>query len=193
MAQSSYSSDEEDNEVQVKNRVSPSMWYIDSGCSRDMSGDKSLFVEVKMKNHGYVTFGDNNKGKIIGFGKVGKEPLPTIDSVLLVESLQYNLLSVSPLCDMDYDVRFESSHCTVLKDGKITFIGLMHENIFTVNLHDASSFNEKCLISLDENAYLWHRRVRRAPLPLNSKLLENKIVRGLPKLRFTKNICANHA
>ena len=83
------------------------MWYIDSGCSRHMSGDKSLFVEVKMKNHGYVTFGDNNKGKIIGIGKMGKEPLLTIDNFYLVDGLQHNLLSVSQLCDMDYEVRFE--------------------------------------------------------------------------------------
>ena len=52
-----------------------------------MSRDKSLFVEVKMKNHGHVTFGDNNKGKIIGIGKVGKKPLPTIDNVYLVDGL----------------------------------------------------------------------------------------------------------
>ena len=95
------------------------MWYIDSGCSRHMSGDKSLFVEINLKNQGYVTFGDNNRGKIIGSGKVGKEPLPTIDNVYLVEGLQHNLLSVSQLCDMDYNVSFESSHCTVLKDEKI--------------------------------------------------------------------------
>ena len=128
------------------------MWYIDSGCSRHMSGDKSLFVEVKMKNHGYVTFGDNNEGKIIGIGKVGKEPLPTIDNVYLVDGLQHNLLSVSQLCDMDYDVRFESSYCTVLKHDKIAFVGFRHGNIFIVNLHDAFSFNEKHLMSLDENA-----------------------------------------
>ena len=74
------------------------MWYIDSGCSRHMSGDKSLFVEIKMKNYGHVTFGDNNKGKIIGIDKVGKEPLPTIDNVYLVDGLQHNLLSVLQLC-----------------------------------------------------------------------------------------------
>ena len=57
------------------------MWYIDSGCSRHMSGDRNLFVEIKMKNHGHVTFGDNNNGKIIGIGKVGKELLPTINNI----------------------------------------------------------------------------------------------------------------
>ena len=69
------------------------MGYLHSGCSTHMSGDKSQFVTLKPKKNGYVTFGDNNKGKIIGIWKVGKEPLPTIENVLLVEGLRRNLLS----------------------------------------------------------------------------------------------------
>ena len=88
------------------------------------------------------------------------------------------------MCDMDYDVRFESSHCTALKNNKIAFICFRHGNIFVVNLHDAYLFKEKCLMSLDENAFLWHRRLGHAPLPLISKLAKNDIVRGLPKLCF---------
>ena len=60
-----------------------------------MSGDKSLFVELTFKDKDHVTFSDNNRGKIIGNGKVDKELLPTIDNVSLVEDLQHNLLSIS--------------------------------------------------------------------------------------------------
>ena len=56
---------------------------------------------------------------------------------------------------MNYDVRFELSHCTVLKDDEIAFVGFRHKNIFVVNLHDASSSNKKCLKSLNENAFLY--------------------------------------
>ena len=59
-----------------------------------------------MKSYGHIKFGDNNKGKIISIGKVGEEPLSTIDNVYLVNGLQHNFLSVSQLCDMDYNVRF---------------------------------------------------------------------------------------
>ena len=151
-----------------------------------MSGDKNLFVEIKPRTPGHVTFGDNNKGKIIGIGKVGKEPLPTIENVLLVDGLKHNLLSVSQLCDMDYDVKFESTHCLVTKDDKIAFIALRHGNTYIVNLHDDTSFNERCLVTLDENAYLWHRKLGHAPLPLISKLSKNDLVRGLPKLKYKK-------
>ncbi|KAK2409952.1 hypothetical protein QL285_045347 [Trifolium repens] len=43
-------------------------WFLDSGCSRHMTGDASLFTEFKAKKKGYVTYGDNNKGTILGVG-----------------------------------------------------------------------------------------------------------------------------
>ena len=55
---------------------------------------------------------------------------------------------------------------------------------FVMNLHYAYSFNEKRLISLDENAYLWHRRLGHAPLPLISKLAKNDIVKRIAKVAF---------
>ncbi|KAL3510135.1 hypothetical protein ACH5RR_029536, partial [Cinchona calisaya] len=47
-------------------------WFIDSGCSRHMTGDASLFTNLTSKNSGKVTFRDNNKTKSIGIGDVGK-------------------------------------------------------------------------------------------------------------------------
>lgn len=71
------------------------MWYLDSGCSHHMTGDKAMFSTISPKDGGYVTFGDNAKGKIVGEGKVGKAPNPTIDEVLLVNGLsQIDVLSL---------------------------------------------------------------------------------------------------
>ncbi|GMI84085.1 hypothetical protein HRI_002077800 [Hibiscus trionum] len=50
---------------------SKNSWYLDSGCSRHMTGDKSRFVELKPKSGGVVTFGDNSKGHIEGIGSIG--------------------------------------------------------------------------------------------------------------------------
>ena len=44
---------------------------------------------------GYVTFGDNAKGKIIRHGNIGNDTFSLIENVLLVYSLKYNLLSIS--------------------------------------------------------------------------------------------------
>ena len=37
------------------------LWYLDSGCSRHMTGDRSLFKVLESKKGGNVTFGDESK------------------------------------------------------------------------------------------------------------------------------------
>ena len=37
------------------------LWYLDSGCSRDMTGDRSLFKVFESKKGGNITFGDGSK------------------------------------------------------------------------------------------------------------------------------------
>ncbi|XP_024019082.1 uncharacterized protein LOC112090920 [Morus notabilis] len=44
--------------------------FLDSGCSKHMTGDLSLLKNFTRKNGGRVTFGDNIKGKILGVGDV---------------------------------------------------------------------------------------------------------------------------
>ena len=36
-------------------------WYLDSGCSRNMTGNKEFFKHLVMKDGGWVTFGDGTK------------------------------------------------------------------------------------------------------------------------------------
>jgi len=56
-----------------------------------MTGDKSLLTSVTLKHGGYVTYGDNNKGKIIGSGEIEVKGSLIIQNVLLVEGLKHNL------------------------------------------------------------------------------------------------------
>ena len=110
------------------------MWYLDSGCSHHMTGDKTMFSSISPRDGGHVTFGDNAKGKIIGQGKVGKSPNPTIEDVLLVNGLKHNLLSISQFCDKNCKVVFESNRCVVLDKNECTlFVGSRHNNIYVVD------------------------------------------------------------
>ncbi|XP_072066923.1 uncharacterized protein [Arachis hypogaea] len=87
------------------------MEYLDSGCSRHMTGRDTFFIKLNKYNGGFVIFGDNGKGKIIAIGKVGKDFSTCIDSVFLVDGLKHNLLSISQLCDLGYAVTFRKSDC----------------------------------------------------------------------------------
>ena len=44
------------------------LWYLDSGCSRHMTGDRYLFKVFESKKGGNVTFGDGSKSQIKGKG-----------------------------------------------------------------------------------------------------------------------------
>ncbi|KAL6342200.1 hypothetical protein AAG906_006814 [Vitis piasezkii] len=48
-------------------------WFLDSGCSRHMTEDESKFAFLTKRKGGYVTFGDNAKGGVIGQGNIGLE------------------------------------------------------------------------------------------------------------------------
>ena len=62
---------------------------MDSGCTNHMIGDKKLFTEDKLtqSSRKFISFGDNNKGKVIGLGKVAISKDKHIDKVMLVQSL----------------------------------------------------------------------------------------------------------
>ena len=85
--------------MQVIKQEKKDLWYLDSGCSRHMTGDKTKFSKLELKEEGFVTYGYNNKGKILGNGVIGNGSSFNIKNVLLVEWLKHNLISISQLCD----------------------------------------------------------------------------------------------
>ncbi|XP_009622754.1 uncharacterized protein [Nicotiana tomentosiformis] len=81
-------------------------WYLDSACSRHMICDEQLFKTVTKLDGGIITFGDKSKGNVIRVGRVPLSSTCDVDEVYLVDELGYNLLSISRLCDNDYEVHF---------------------------------------------------------------------------------------
>lgn len=67
-----------------------------------------------------ASFGDGNKGYILGIEKVGNSFSQAIYDVYFVDALKFILLIVAQICDKCNEVRFRSDNCTItsLKDGK---------------------------------------------------------------------------
>ena len=156
-----------------------------------MTGDLSLLKNFTRKNGGRVTFGDNTKGKILGVGDVGNGTSPLIENVFLVDNLKHNLLSISQLCDKGYRVIFESSKCLIenVCNNEVVFFGDRSENVYTIDIEKLTCKNQ-CLSALNDDSWLWHRRLGHASMHLLSKLSKKEVVRGLPNLPFQKDkIC----
>ena len=132
----------------MKSTKSKSQWYLDSGCSRHMTGDKDQFTSLKTKDGGSITFGDNAKGKIMGIGKIGNSKTLSVQHVLLVDGLKHNLLSISQLFDMGNNVTFYPKNCFVssLNDDKVIFKGERVDNVYIIDLNDVCNKEYKCFI-----------------------------------------------
>ncbi|XP_075515843.1 uncharacterized protein LOC142550648 [Primulina tabacum] len=53
-----------------KKELEESIWFLDSGCSRHMTGSKDLLSEVIYYKGPTITFGDNSKGKAVCKGNI---------------------------------------------------------------------------------------------------------------------------
>ena len=71
-------------------------------------GDASKLIHISPKNNEHVTYGGNNKGKIVGVGKIGTNPSTSTENVLLIDGLKHNLLSIYQLCEKDLLISFDS-------------------------------------------------------------------------------------
>ena len=101
-----------------------------------MTGDFSRFSTSTKKDKGFVTFGNNAKGKIISTSNVGNSSPPIIENVLLVDNLKHNLLSISQLCDKGYRAIFESSKCLLENacSKEVIFIGDRKYDVYTIDV-----------------------------------------------------------
>ncbi|CAM8948556.1 unnamed protein product [Rhodiola kirilowii] len=99
-------------------------WYFDSGCSAHMTGDPNFLANIKLFKGHSVTFGNGVKGKVIGKGTLKVQGVPQLESVLLVDGLEANLISISQLCDEDHHIKFTQDTCQVLnKEGECMMQG----------------------------------------------------------------------
>ena len=97
----------------TKEETSKNMWYLDTGCSNHMCGDKRAFSTLDESYRDNVKFGNNTKVLMIGKGQViihtKGNATQTISSVLFAPDLKTNLLSIGQLQEKGYDI--------LIKDG----------------------------------------------------------------------------
>ena len=107
---------------------------LDSGCIQHMTGDSRMFNSINANESNRIdsiTFSDNGKGKVKGLGKIAISNDLSISNVLLVESLNFNLLSVAQLCDLGFKCIFGVDDVDIISiDGSnLIFNGFRYENL----------------------------------------------------------------
>ncbi|GJW46333.1 integrase, catalytic region, zinc finger, CCHC-type containing protein [Tanacetum coccineum] len=88
------------------------LWIVDSGCSKHMTGDRTLLENFIEKFMGTFRFGNDHFAAITSYGDYVQGNI-TVCHVYYVEGLGHNLFSVGQFCDGDLEVSFRSKACYV--------------------------------------------------------------------------------
>ncbi|GJR02833.1 putative ribonuclease H-like domain-containing protein [Tanacetum coccineum] len=175
----------------LKNMVDRGIF--DSGCSGHMTCNKDQLEDFEEFNGGSVTFG-GSKGYISGKGKIRVGNLD-FDSVSFVKELgNFNLFSISQICDKQHKVLFTETECLVVSsdfkmpdENQILLKVPRHHNMYSFDMKTptpAKGF--ACLIAkaTSDESKLWHRRLGHINFKNLNKLVKGNLVRGLPSKVF---------
>ena len=64
---------------------------------------------------------------------------------------------------------------------------MRHNNIYLIDLDNASSSDITCLVVKEENPWLWHKRAAHIHMQQLNKLISKELVIGLSKIKFEKD------
>ncbi|GKC76496.1 putative ribonuclease H-like domain-containing protein [Tanacetum coccineum] len=167
---------------------------IDSGCSRHMTRNMSYLTDFEEIDRGYVAFGGNPKGgKITGRCTIKTGNLD-FENVYFVRELQFNLFSVSQMCDKKNSVLFNNTECIILSpnfkltdESHVLLKVPRKNNMYSVDLKNIiPKGGLTCLFAkaTSDESKLWHRRLGHINFKNMNKLVKENLVRGLPSKLF---------
>ncbi|GJX26146.1 retrovirus-related pol polyprotein from transposon TNT 1-94 [Tanacetum coccineum] len=165
------------------------LWYLDSGCSKHITGDRLRLRNFVKKFIGIVRFGNDHFGAIMGYGDyvIGDS---VISRVYYVEGLGHNLFFVGQFCDSDVKVAFRKHSCYVRDtDGVDLIKGYRASNLYTILVEDMMKSSPICLLfeASKNKSWLWHRRLNHLNFGTINDLARKDLVRGLCRLKFEKD------
>nr|GEX18083.1 integrase, catalytic region, zinc finger, CCHC-type, peptidase aspartic, catalytic [Tanacetum cinerariifolium] len=143
------------------------LWYLDSGCSKHMTKDRSQLVNFVQRFLGTVKFGNDHVAKIMGYRdyQIGNV---TISRVYYMEGLGHNLFYVGQFCESDLEVAFFQHTCFIRNLDRVDLLtGSQGKNLYTLSLQDMMASSPICLLSKASKtkSWLWHRRLSKDETP----------------------------
>ncbi|KAI3819600.1 hypothetical protein L1987_13441 [Smallanthus sonchifolius] len=169
-------------------------WYVDSGCSRHMTGNVRLLEDVKQIDGGYVAFAGNKGGYITGQGTLKNDKVK-FENMNYVEQLEHNLLSVSQVCDKKFSFHFNDHECYILKPGFvipdewILMKAPRRNDTYVLDMSVATTTDSipTCLLSKasESDSILWHRKLAHINYRKMNYIVRNDLVLGIPKMNFS--------
>ena len=141
-------------------------WWIDTGATRHICGDKNLFSEYKHMDDGEKLYmGNSSALNVEGKGNVllkftsGK--VVTLTDVLHVPEIRKNLVSGPILSKKGFKLVFESDRFILTKAGMYVGKGYLTEGLFKLNVLVTNTMNnnKNTSVYIVDSFVLWHARL----------------------------------
>ncbi|XP_020678606.2 uncharacterized protein LOC110096826 [Dendrobium catenatum] len=168
------------------------VWFIDSGCSNHMTGNRRLFVTLDNSIQSEVRTGDDNKLFVEGKGDIlvqTRKGEKKISDVFYVPNLKHNLLSVGQLNQKGYVLMFSLNTCTI-KDKHgflVAKVKVTPNKMYPMKM--ICSLNGCLKTSIENHSRLWHCRFGHLISKTLSYMSQKNIVDGLPHIEVQDKIC----
>ncbi|GJW81807.1 putative ribonuclease H-like domain-containing protein [Tanacetum coccineum] len=155
-------------------------------------------ASITLKKNNYVDARGKSKGGAKGGKITDKGTLKTgklnFEDVYFVKELQFNLFSVSQMCDKKNSVLFTNTACFVLSpdikladESQVLLKVPRKNNMYSVDMKNIILKESlTCLVAkatLDESM-LWYRRLGHVNFKTINKLVKENLMRGLPTKLF---------
>jgi hypothetical protein len=128
-----------------------------------MTGERRMFTSFEKNDYesDHIMFDDNSQGQVLSFGKITITTEYSISKVLLIESLDYNLLSISQLYELGYNYLFTDKGVTVFRrsDGSFAFKCVLRGKLYLLDFISKEVELDRCLITKTNMSWFWHRRL----------------------------------
>ncbi|GJR30466.1 retrovirus-related pol polyprotein from transposon TNT 1-94 [Tanacetum coccineum] len=92
------------------------------------------------------------------------------------------------ICDNKCRVTFSEHDSEITKDGKVIGRGVRMKGLYVMKLGNKPK-DKICLLTIDENSTLRHRRLGHANMRLIQSLASKELVRNLPMFKFDQHFC----
>ncbi|GJW58596.1 integrase, catalytic region, zinc finger, CCHC-type containing protein [Tanacetum coccineum] len=164
-------------------------WYLDSGCSKHMTGNCSQLMNFVSKFLGTVRFWNDQIVRIMGYDDYQLRNA-VILRVYYVEGLGQNLFFVGQFYDADIEVAFQKNTYFICNLEGVDLLSVSRDtNLYTLSLDDMLKSSPICLLSKASKtkSWLWHCRLSYLNFSTLNRLAKDGLAQGIPRLKFQKD------
>ncbi|KAM5583100.1 hypothetical protein ABKV19_003159 [Rosa sericea] len=182
--------------VEMQGSRREEVWFLDSGCSKHLTGDRVWFSDLDEGFRQTVKLGNNTRMNVMGKGTIRLSVegfVQVVSGVFYIPELKNNLLSVGQLQEKGLAILIQNNMCKTFHPSRGLIVeSSMIANRMFVMLAAMSPKESTCFQATCENeTQLWHRRLGHLNYKGLRTLHYKKMVKGLPFLKAPTKVCSD--